>query len=137
MMAKKLTIPELLRISKFPWGALQINGNSSTEIPINERRATRSRCPFKSRKAPFFKPAQPVMNGRQPMVEKLSRLAATKLRAHDKNALELQLTSPLPGSHDLLLHNNSHNLCILNFKRAHVAMPPFSCRHYSRKDFYV
>jgi hypothetical protein len=119
MMAKKLTIPEILRISKLPWGQAQINANPSTDIFINERRATRSRGLSKSRKAAFFKPAYPVLNGTPPVAEKLGHLSATKPRAHKKNAVKPVIISRLLGSYDLLLHSNSHNLCIFNLKLAH------------------
>jgi hypothetical protein len=122
MMANKLTIPQILRISKLPWRTAQINCNPSADILINEGRATGSLGLFKPRKATFFKPPYPVLDGTPPMAEKLGYLSATKPGTHEKNAVKPVIISRLLGSHDLLLHSNSHKPCIFNLKLAHGAI---------------
>jgi hypothetical protein len=48
MMAKKLTIPEILGIPKFPGRRPQINSNPSSDVFIDEGRTTWSWCLFKA-----------------------------------------------------------------------------------------
>jgi hypothetical protein len=119
MMAKKLTVPEILSISKLPRRTAQINTNPGTDIVINKGRATWSRSLFKPCKATFFKSAHPVLNSTWPMAEKVSNLWATEPGANKQDAVKPVIISRLLGSQNLLLHSDSHDLSILNLKLAH------------------
>jgi hypothetical protein len=119
MMAKKLTVPEILRISKLPGRTAHINTNPITDILIDKGRTTWSRSLFKPCKATFFKSAHPILNSTWPMAEKFSNLWATEPGANKQNAVKPVIISRLLGSQNLLLHSDSHDLCILNLKSAH------------------
>jgi hypothetical protein len=119
MMAKKLAVPQILRISKIPGRTAQINSNPITDIFIDEGRTTWSWGLFKPCKATFFKSADPILNSTWPMAEKLSNLGATEPRANKQNAVKSVIISRVLGSQNLLLHSDLHDLCILNLKLAH------------------
>ena len=123
MMTEKLTIPEILRISKLPRRAAQISSNPVTNVSIDKRRTAGSRCLLKTCKATFFKSPDPVLNSPWPVAKKFSHLRATDPRANKQNAVEPVIVSRLLRSQNLLLQSNSHDFCICNLKLAHPTTP--------------
>ena len=119
MMAKKLTVPEILRIPKISGGAPQINGNATTDTFINYGRPPWPGRILQSCKSIFFKSANPILNGTRSMAKKFGYLGTTESGAKKQNAVKPMIIARLFGSQDLLLHSNTHNVSIFNLKLAH------------------
>ena len=81
MMAKKLAIPQILRISKLSWRTAQINRYAFADTLIHYGRPPSTGCIFKSCESMFFKSVDPVLDSARTMAEKLSNLSTTKSRA--------------------------------------------------------
>jgi hypothetical protein len=122
-MAKKVSILEILRMSKLTRTSSKIPSNSFADIFINDRRPARSRCIFKSRKTTFLKRAHAVLNSAWTLTEEFRHAIATEPITYKHNPMRPVIISRLFGSQNLLLHSDSHHVCIDDLKPTHDITP--------------
>jgi hypothetical protein len=94
MMAKKSAIPEVLGVPKLPRTTPQINGNSTSDTFIYDRRPPWPGCFLQTGESIFFKAAHPILNGARSMAKNFGNLSTTESRADEQNTVKPVIIAP-------------------------------------------
>jgi hypothetical protein len=120
VMAKKLSVPEVLSVSQFARRQSQISFKPLTDTCIQHRWTARALDILEPCKSAFFKAMNPILYGARAVAEKMRYLGTAIAGTYQQDAVKFMIISGFIRSQNFLLHRNSYNVRFFDFKLAHI-----------------